>query len=140
MTAFETTRLSPLPDAIAPDGSDVRVLLSLSGGSVAHFALAAGEISVPVAHHTVEEIWFFVQGRGEIWRKQGDRKEIVPVDRGVCITIPCGTHFQFRALGDEPLAAIGVTMPPWPGEGEAYRVHGPWPPTVPPGPGLDVIS
>jgi len=23
-----------------------------------------------------------------------------------------------------------VTMPPWPGEGEASNVHGPWTPTV----------
>ena len=42
-----------------------------------------------------------------------------------------GTHFQFRSLGDEPLAVVGVTMPPWPGEDEAVVVPGAWPPTVP---------
>jgi mannose-6-phosphate isomerase-like protein (cupin superfamily) len=49
----------------------------------------------------------------------------------VSLTIPIGTHFQFRSIGDEPLAAIGVTMPPWPGEGEAVVVTGPRQPTVP---------
>ena len=48
--------------------------------------------------------------------------------------IPLGTTFQFRALGDEPLCAIGATMPPWPGPGEAVLAEGPWTPTVPPGP------
>jgi mannose-6-phosphate isomerase-like protein (cupin superfamily) len=49
----------------------------------------------------------------------------------VCLTIPLGTHFQFRAFGPESLTALGVTMPPWPGEGEAVRVQGKWEPTVP---------
>ena len=61
----------------------------------------------------------------------GEREEIVTLEAGVCLTIPRGTHFQFRTLGDAPLAAVGVTMPPWPGEGEAVVVAGPWAPTVP---------
>ena len=130
MSDFGTKRLPVQRDAIAPDGSDVRVLLSLSRGSLAHFELAPGQTSLAVAHRTVEEIWFFLRGRGEMWRKLNEHEEVVPVDAGVCITIPCGTHFQFRSFGYEPLAAIGITMPPWPGEGEAYEVQGTWPPTV----------
>ena len=34
---------------------------------------------------------------------------------------PLGTHFQFRTFGSEPLASIGVTMPPWPSEGETIK-------------------
>ena len=74
----------------------------------------------------MEEIWYFLGGRGEMWRKLRDQEETVPVDAGVCLTIPCGTRFQFRSFGEEPLAAIAVTMPPWPGEGEAYTVEGKW--------------
>lgn len=81
----------------------------------------------------MEEIWFFLTGRGEMWRKLGGHAAVVPVDPGVCLTIPLGTHFQFRSFGDAPLAAIGVTLPPWPGEGEASEVPGPWTPTVRPG-------
>ncbi len=128
-TPFETKPLPDQPDTIAPDGSDVRLLLGLQGGGMAHFALAPGRTSVAVTHRTVEEIWFFLSGHGEMWRKQDEREEIVPVEMGVCLTIPLGTHFQFRAAGDEPLAAVAVTMPPWPGEGEAILVPGKWQPT-----------
>jgi mannose-6-phosphate isomerase-like protein (cupin superfamily) len=82
-------------------------------------------------HRTVEEIWYFLKGRGEMWREQGGRAEILGVSPGVCLTIPLGTRFQFRSFDGEPLAAIGATMPPWPGEGEAIEVEGPWQPTLP---------
>ena len=128
---FDTKQLPVDRDAVAPDGSDVRILLGLSGGGMAHFELPPGQTSTAVAHRTVEEIWFFLTGRGEMWRKQNGREEIVPVEPGLCLTIPLGTHFQFRSFGDESLAAIGVTMPPWPGEDEAFEVKGKWEPTVP---------
>ena len=133
MSEFLTKRLPVAPDDIAPDGSHVRILLGLDRGGMAHFELAPNATSVAVAHHTIEEIWYFLTGRGEMWRKLGDQEEIVPVDPGTCITIPVGTHFQFRSFGFEPLAALGVTMPPWPGAGEAYQVEGLWKPTVSPG-------
>lgn len=124
---FDTKRLPARPDDLAPDGSDVRVLLGLDRGGMAHFELAPGRTSGAVAHRTVEEIWFILGGRGEMWRKQGQREEVVPLEPGVCISIPLGTHFQFRSFGAEPLAAIGVTMPPWPGAGEGFEVEGKWP-------------
>jgi len=131
MINHETRRLPAKPDAVAPDGSDVRLLLGLDGGGMAHFELPPGETSTAVTHKTVEEIWYFLSGRGEMWRKTGETEEITEVETGTCITIPLGTHFQFRSFGDEPLAAIGVTMPPWPGEEEAAVVDGCWEPTVP---------
>jgi mannose-6-phosphate isomerase-like protein (cupin superfamily) len=130
MNSFDTKRLPVAPDAIAPDGSDVRVLLRLGGGSLAHFELGPGETSVAVTAPAVEEIWYFLGGRGEMWRKLGDREEVVSVDAGVCITIPAETYFQFRSFGYEPLAAIGVTMPPWPGAGGQREVQGKWTATV----------
>ena len=45
----------------------------------------------------------------------------------VYVSIPLGTHFQFRASPTEPVTAVAVTMPPWPGEDEAVFVTGPWP-------------
>jgi mannose-6-phosphate isomerase-like protein (cupin superfamily) len=68
---FATARLPLERTAVAPDGSDVRVLLDFAAGSMAHFELRAGEISRAVMHRSVEEIWFVVSGRGEMWRKQG---------------------------------------------------------------------
>jgi mannose-6-phosphate isomerase-like protein (cupin superfamily) len=123
MPDFETMRLPAVPTEVAPDGSDVRVLLLGTAGGMAHFELAPGKASKATRHRTVEEIWYFIGGRGQMWRRQDDRSEIVDVDAGTCITIPVGTHFQFRALGFEPLAAIGATMPNWPGPDEAVVVE-----------------
>jgi mannose-6-phosphate isomerase-like protein (cupin superfamily) len=117
--------------AVAPDGSDVRVLLGLSGGGMAHFALPRGEVSTAVMHKTVEEIWFILSGAGEMWRRQDGREEMVELRRGTCLTLPLGTAFQFRSTDERPLTALGVTMPPWPGDGEAVIVEGRWEPTVP---------
>lgn len=130
MAGFETKHLPKEPDVVAPDGSAVRVLLGLAGGGMAHFELGPNQVSKAVTHRTVEEIWFFLSGRGQLWRRQSGQEATVDVYPGVCLTIPLGTHFQFRSLGDEPLAAIGVTMPPWPGDGEAMLVAGKWPPTL----------
>ena len=130
MIHFAASRLPRDRDLVATDGSDVRILQTLSGGAMAHFTLAPGQTSTAVVHRTVEEIWYFLSGRGEMWRKQEAREEVVPVETGVCVTIPLGTHFQFRALGDEPLAVLAATMPPWPGDGEAVTVPGRWPPGV----------
>ena len=124
--SFETGRLPALPDIVAPDGSDVRVLLRTARGGMAHFELAGGRASDAIRHRTVDEIWFVLSGRGEMWRKAGERDDVVALEPGVCVTIPVGTHFQFRAAAGEPLKAVGVTMPPWPGPGEAQPVPGKW--------------
>jgi mannose-6-phosphate isomerase-like protein (cupin superfamily) len=124
---FDTMQLPGGPDAVAPDGSDVRVLLRLGRGSMAHFELAAGRVSRAVAHRSVEEIWYVLHGQGQMWRRQDERQETVALRPGTCVSIPAGTHFQFRADGSGPLAAVGVTMPPWPGTDEAYEVPGVWP-------------
>ena len=131
MAAFETKHLPMERDAVAPDGSDVRILLALNGGGMAHFELAPGQTSKAMTHRTVEEVWFFVSGRGQMWRMRDAQAEVVDVYPAICLTIPVGTHFQFRSFGHEPLAAIGITMPPWPGDGEAVPVPGKWTPTVP---------
>ena len=126
MEGFQTKRLPSAVDALAPDGSEVRILCSGARGSMAHFSLPGGQVSQAVAHHSIEEVWYFLAGRGRLWRQQGTVEEIIEVSAGVSITIPPGTHFQFRNDGDSALAAVGVSMPPWPGEDEAYPVAGVW--------------
>ncbi len=130
MPKFETKQLPDDPDAVAPDGSDVRILLGLKGGGMAHFELGPGQTARAVTHRTVEEIWYFIAGQGEMWREQDGVAETVEVYPSVCLTIPLGTRFQFRCTGQDALEAISVTMPPWPGDGEAVLVEGPWQPTV----------
>jgi mannose-6-phosphate isomerase-like protein (cupin superfamily) len=130
MSDFATMRLPAHPTVVAPDGSDVRVLLGLPAGGMAHFELAAGTAARAVTHRTVDEIWFVLAGRGKMWRKQGHREEIVALEPGVCLSVPLGTHFQFRASAAESVSVVAITMPPWPGESEADFVAGPWEPTA----------
>ena len=130
LTGFDTKQISEAPDAIAPDGAEVRVLCSLSRGGMATFTLRPGAVSKAVAHRTIEEVWYFIRGRGRLWRKSGDAEEITEIGTGVSIAIPTGVHFQFRCDGAEPLEVVAATMPPWPGEGEAYFVEGKWEPTA----------
>ena len=118
------------PTEAAPDGSAVRPLLGLAGGTLAHFELRPYETSRCVVHRSVDEIWFVQSGRGHLWRKQGARETVTELHPDICVTIPCGTHFQFRASSPEGLAIIAVTMPPWPGRNEAQFVPGPWLPSA----------
>lgn len=122
--------LGGVADVIAPDGCEVRILARTARGSMAHFTLPPGEVARAVAHRTVEELWFFLSGTGQMWRRSGEREEIVDVAPGLSLSIPLGTRFQLRNDGKEPLAAVAVTMPPWPGDDEALFVDGRWPATV----------
>jgi mannose-6-phosphate isomerase-like protein (cupin superfamily) len=126
MAEFSTSRLPAQPDIVAPDGSDVRVLSRTSRGSMAHFELAPGRASDAIFHRSVDEIWYVLAGRGQMWRRQDGREQVVELEPGVCVTIPQGTHFQFRAAPGAALSAVGVTMPPWPGAEEAVPVTGKW--------------
>lgn len=111
----------PLPkrhDNIAADGSRIRSLLTLGGGSIVHCTLPSGagpapRVSFSTVNVGIDEIWYFLEGQGEIWRKNEEASETVAVRRGVCLTIPAGTVFQFRSTGHEPLVFLCVTMPPW---------------------------
>ena len=129
MKPFETKALPDLPDVTAPDGSDVRLLVTSGLGSMAHFSLAPGATSAAVCHRTVEELWFITAGEGQMWRSTEGVEEIVDLVSGVSLSIPVGASFQFRA-GRSPLEAVAVTMPPWPGMDEAFEVDGHWSPHI----------
>jgi mannose-6-phosphate isomerase-like protein (cupin superfamily) len=126
MLEFQTQKLRVEYDYLAPDGSEIRLLQSMNHGGLAHCSLPPGEVSAAVRHKTVEEIWYFIEGNGEVWRKQGEKEEVVLVEPGVSLTIPVGTHFQFRNTGSKPLKFLICTMPPWPGEEEAVKVKDYW--------------
>jgi len=124
---FETMELPADFDILAPDGSEIRVLAQVSGGSMAHGSLHPGCVSRAVEHRSVEEIWYVLSGVAEIWRSNDVSEAVVLANAGMSITIPVGTRFQFRTMGEEPFRFIMCTLPPWPGEGEAMRVPEHWP-------------
>jgi mannose-6-phosphate isomerase-like protein (cupin superfamily) len=124
---WETRAVPDNYDVVAPDGSEIRLLVQARSGSMVHCTLPPGGVTQAVRHRTVEEVWYFLGGRGQVWRKQGEVEEITEVRPGLALSMPLGTHFQFRATSSEPLTFVIVTMPPWPGPDEAVPVPGAWP-------------
>jgi mannose-6-phosphate isomerase-like protein (cupin superfamily) len=118
------------PDGVAPNGSEVRILCAVDHGGMAHFKLTAGQVSRAVVNRAVDEIWYIISGVGSMWRQLGADEAVLDLRPGVSLTIPVGTRFQFRNVGTTPLEAVGITMPPSPGDQEAVVVDGQWPPTV----------
>lgn len=120
-------RAARAPDAIAPDGSEIRLLATSSHGatraSLCEVRLAAGAVSRPVRHRAVEEIWYVTRGRGRIWRcPPGAVADAIEVAPGDTVVIPTGWSFQFAASPDTELRFLCYTSPPWPGPDEAEPV------------------
>jgi len=80
--------------------------------------LGPGGVSRPVRHRTVEEVWYFLSGSGEVWING----ETTRVAQGSTVVIPTSAPFQFRTLGTESLRFLCFTSPPWPGDSEAIAV------------------
>jgi mannose-6-phosphate isomerase-like protein (cupin superfamily) len=131
-----TMPVDDAPEVVAPDGSAVRVLVRTASGSMARFTLPPFAVSRAVVHRTVDELWYFLAGSGRMWLRCGDLETICCVAPGMSVAIPAGTAFQFRSDSAAQLQAVGVTMPPWPGEDEAIPAQGSWPATV--GIGIDI--
>ena len=127
---FPTQALETAAVVTAPDGSAVSILAAAPTGGMAHFRLPPLAISRAVAHRTVHEVWYILAGRGRMWRRDGTGAEVTLLAPGVSLAIAPGTAFQFRCDSAEPLDAVAVTMPPWPGPQEAIAVEGAWPATV----------
>ncbi len=96
-----------------------------------HFTLPPHQTSTAVVHRSIEEIWYVLEGKGQVWRKQGDNEQVLDLIPGASFDIPLGARFQFRNTGPEPLSVLIATMPPWPGEDEAVPAEGPWAPSQP---------
>ncbi len=118
---------SPLPDVTAPDGSEVRFLVGSRQGaeksSLVEVTLGPGEVTRPVWHRTVEEVWYVLEGAGKVWRCPPDvaPESVAPVDvaPGDALAIPTGWRFQFSAGASSSLRFLCHTTPRWPGDDEA---------------------
>lgn len=128
---LQTRNLRAEYDYLAPDTSEIRLLVDVPGGGLAHCTLPPGGVSTAVRHRTVEELWYVVSGTGEMWRSLGEEETVVELEPGVGLNVPCGARFQFRATGDAPLQIVIATIPRWPGAEEAVPVPGHWPAAPP---------
>lgn len=112
-------------DYLAPDTSEIRLLVDGAHGGLAHCLLPAGKASSAVRHRTVEELWYVLE-EGEVWRSRDREERIDSVRQGDSIRIRVDTSFQFRAGQQHDLKLLLATMPPWPGPKEAVPVDGRW--------------
>ena len=120
-------------DAVAPDGSEIRFLIDqrhdAHQASLVEVILAAGQVSRPVRQRTVEEIWYILEGSGQVWRCPPSvtpgTVDPVPIGPGDALLIPTDWHFQFSADEEGRLRFLCYTSPPWPGPDEAQATeHG----------------
>jgi len=123
---WSTTDIGERYDYLAPDGSEIRLLPTYDNGGLAACRLPAGRISSAVRHRTVQEIWYVVDGSGQMWRADGEAEEVVDLDPATCVTIPTGVSFQFRASESVSLDIVIATFPRWAGPDEAEPVGGHW--------------
>jgi mannose-6-phosphate isomerase-like protein (cupin superfamily) len=63
---FATKQLGEGYDVLAPDTSEIRLLIGTTRGSLAHGTLAPGRVSLAITHRTVEEVWYVTAGRGQV--------------------------------------------------------------------------
>ncbi len=135
---WQTASLPPAYDLLAPDGSEIRLLVQVNAGSLVHCTLQPGAVTQAIQHRSVEEVWYCLAGSGQLWRSANRAddvteevtEEVTDLAPGVAITLPLGTRFQFRANGSQPLEVVITTLPPWPGADEAIPVAGPWTPSA----------
>lgn len=127
---FQTIH-APESSEPAPDGSRVFPLVRTERASAGLIHLEPGETTIPVRHRTIEEIWYVIQGYGQLWRNLGNDESTESLSPGTCVTIPTGASFQFRSHDESSLRMLMLTVPPWPGASEADLVEGPWEPVPP---------
>lgn len=127
MAVFETVQM-PAPSEPAPDGSRIYPLVRTDQASAGIIELRPDQVTAPVRHQTIEEIWYVLEGAGQLWRQLDRDEETVELTAGTCVTIPTGAAFQFRSDGERPLRMLMLTIPPWPGPDEAIAAAGVWKP------------
>lgn len=116
-----------VPDTLAPDGAEIRVLLDRLQGvdrlSLAEALVKPGERTACVSHKTIEEFWYILKGTGVFHRltPDGSQEETAAVAPGDALLIPTGYRFYVENTGEGDLIFLCVGTPPWPGPDEAIR-------------------
>ncbi len=115
----------------APDGSLNLLIGDEPDGGLALCAIAPGATTIPVMHPSVEQLWYVLEGSGQVSRRQGSLDpEVTTLTPGACVDIGRGITFQFRAdegrsSGEAArLKMLLLTVPRWPGPNEGIFVPG----------------
>ena len=119
------SKRSTLPDATAPDGAEIRVLIDRPQGatrlSLAEALVKPGERTACVSHRTIEEIWYIVRGTGRFHRlaPDGSEEQTTEVAPGDALLVPTGYRFWVENTGPSDFVFLCCDTPPWPGSDEA---------------------
>jgi mannose-6-phosphate isomerase-like protein (cupin superfamily) len=89
------------------DGSTIRELQHTAEQSLAEATLEPGQATDRHYHARTEEIYFLLEGDGEI-EMDGDRRHVAPGD---AVLIPAGARHQIRA--ETPLRFLCCCAPPY---------------------------
>jgi mannose-6-phosphate isomerase-like protein (cupin superfamily) len=89
------------------DGSTIRELHHTAAQSLAEATLEPGQATERHYHARTEEIYFLLEGEGEM-DVDGDRRRVVPGD---AVLIPAGARHQIRA--EAPLRFLCCCAPPY---------------------------
>src|SRR5258708_16250755 len=110
---WQTKRIGAAYDLRAPDGAEIRLLVQVRGGSMVYCTLQPGQVTRPVQHRSVEEVWLCASGTGQLWRRDPATRaeEIVDLEPGVAGGIPLRPALPVRPVGAQPLQRGLNTMP-----------------------------
>jgi mannose-6-phosphate isomerase-like protein (cupin superfamily) len=90
------------------DGSTIRELHHTAEQSLAEATLEPGQATERHYHARTEEIYFLLEGEGEM-EVDGERRHVAPGD---AVLIPAGARHQVRA-GDAQLRFLCCCAPPY---------------------------
>ena len=111
---MEVRSLAGAESFVTADGSTIRELFGLPTGgveyqSLAEATLAPGQATQRHYHRASEEIYFVLDGEGEM-ELDGERRQ---VGEGDAVAIPRGAWHELRAEGDRPLRILCSCAPPY---------------------------
>ena len=111
---MEVRSLADAESFVTADGSTIRELFGLPTGGVEHQSLAEATLAPGQAtqrhyHRASEEIYFVLDGEGEM-ELDGERR---PVSAGDAVAIPAGAWHELRAEGERPLRILCSCAPPY---------------------------
>jgi len=109
---MEIFNLNDVPAFTTKDGSEIRELLAYRNSSIRNQSLAearlpAGGATTPHKHLKTEEIYFILEGQGEMRIED----EVRPVRPGDAVAIPPGASHQITNLGPGVLRLLCCCAP-----------------------------
>lgn len=88
-------KLAEKYDYLAPDGSEIRLLISSSLASLDHLIVKPKTVSRAGYHKSVQEKWYIIRGEGKIWLKKYNQEQIIKLEPGFLFRLILMSIFSF---------------------------------------------